>query len=91
MDLVGTASVLEERLDVEGSSFQKSILEYCTETLSEAASDGRDQVKEAQLKESAIIANRLEVKEAQGDEKKLCEAADKLTKANLEAEMFFIN
>jgi hypothetical protein len=44
LDLIGTASVLEERLGVEGSSFQKSIQEYCNETLSGATSNGNDDI-----------------------------------------------
>ena len=43
LDLIGKASVLEERFGVEGSSFQKSILEYCEETLSAARKDGSDE------------------------------------------------
>ena len=45
LDLIGKASVLEERFGVEGSSFQKSILEYCEETLSAARKDGSDEAR----------------------------------------------
>ena len=44
IDLIGTSSVLEERFGVEGSSFQKSIIEYCNETLSESTSDGNTDI-----------------------------------------------
>lgn len=44
LDLIGTAPVLEERFGVEGSSFQKSIIEYCNETLSDSTSEGNTDI-----------------------------------------------
>lgn len=44
LDLIGTAAVLEGRFEVDGSSFQKSVLEYCSETLSEATRDGNTDI-----------------------------------------------
>ena len=58
LDLIGTASVLEERLGVEGSSFQKSILEYCTETLSEAERNGNGEVSHSPS--AKILSNKLD-------------------------------
>ena len=88
MDELGTPENTKEEIKIRS---QKVTFDILQRVKSEALSDGRDRVQEARLKESATIANRMEVKAANGDEEKLAEAANKLTMANIEAEMFFIN